>query len=149
FRERLVFLTRSLDVERLMNVQIRRLSLGERMKMELIAALLHNPRVIFLDEPTIGLDITAQKALRRFLLAYRERYRPAIILTSHYVEDIEELCGRIVIIREGEIVFDGPTSEVVQRYATHKSVRIEFEEDLSADKLKKLHELAGSDMEQE
>jgi ABC-2 type transport system ATP-binding protein len=105
-----------------LNIQVRRLSLGERMKMELIATLLHEPRVVFLDEPTIGLDLTAQRAIRDFLLAYREKHRPAMILTSHYMEDIERLCERIVIIREGEFVYDGSLSEVKEAYATHKVI---------------------------
>ena len=111
-----------LDVESEMNIQIRRLSLGERMKMELIATLLHEPRVVFLDEPTIGLDLTAQRAIRDFILHYREKHRPAMLLTSHYMEDIEKLCKRILIIREGDIVFDGQLDEVRRGYATHKVV---------------------------
>lgn len=103
-----------------LKVQVRRLSLGERMKMELIAALLHEPKVVFLDEPTIGLDLTAQRAIRDFLLAYRERHRPAMILTSHYMEDIERLCERIVIIRAGEFVYDGRLQDVVRRYAPRR-----------------------------
>jgi ABC-2 type transport system ATP-binding protein len=105
-----------------MTVQIRRLSLGERMKMELIAALLHRPRVVFLDEPTIGLDVSAQRAIREFLLAYREKRRPAMILTSHYMEDIETLCERVLVIRDGELVYDGALSRLVDRYAPVKVV---------------------------
>jgi ABC-2 type transport system ATP-binding protein len=111
-----------LGVEDNLNIQVRRLSLGERMKMELIATLLHEPRVVYLDEPTIGLDLTAQRAIRDFILAYREKHRPAMILTSHYMEDIERLCERIVIIREGEFVYDGSLAEVKQAYATHKVI---------------------------
>ena len=120
YRETLGELISILKVEKEMNVQVRRLSLGERMKMELIAALLHSPRVVFLDEPTIGLDVSAQRAIRDFLLAYRERHRPAMILTSHYMDDIERLCERILILRDGELVYDGPLARVVERYATHK-----------------------------
>ncbi|MHC4956451.1 MAG: ABC transporter ATP-binding protein [Planctomycetota bacterium] len=122
YRERLAELTRMLDIEKEMQVQVRRLSLGERMKMELIATLLHQPRVVYLDEPTIGLDLTAQRAIRDFILTYRERHRPAMILTSHYMEDIERLCERIMIIRDGEIVYDGMLSEVKRTYATHKII---------------------------
>ena len=103
-------------------VQVRRLSLGERMKMELIAALLHRPRVVFLDEPTIGLDVSAQRSIREFLLAYRERRRPAMILTSHYMEDIESLCERVLVIRDGELVYDGALARLVERYAPGKVV---------------------------
>jgi ABC-2 type transport system ATP-binding protein len=96
------------------------LSLGERMKMELIAALLHQPKVVFLDEPTIGLDLAAQRAIREFILEYRRRENPAMILTSHYMEDIERLCERIVLMREGELVYDGPRAKLVSTYARHK-----------------------------
>jgi ABC-2 type transport system ATP-binding protein len=120
FRANVAELASLLKVEKELNVPIRRLSLGERMKMELIAALLHEPRVVFLDEPTIGLDVGAQRAVRDFLLDYRERSRPAMILTSHYMEDIERLCRRVLILREGALVYDGPLDRVVARYADHK-----------------------------
>lgn len=120
FRASLNRLTGTLGVEKQLNTPIRRLSLGERMKMELIAALLHCPKVVFLDEPTIGLDLNAQRAIREFLLEYRREYQPAMILTSHYMEDIERLCERIVIIREGEFVYDGPLASVLARFAGHK-----------------------------
>ncbi len=126
FEEGLAYLSSTLDVEQQLNVQIRRLSLGERMKMELIAALLHSPRVCFLDEPTIGLDLTAQRAIREFILRYRQDHHPAMLLTSHYMEDIERLCKRILIIRRGELVFDGPLAEVAERYASHKVVVVEL-----------------------
>ncbi|MHC4162708.1 MAG: ABC transporter ATP-binding protein, partial [Planctomycetota bacterium] len=95
YKETLAYLTGVLDVEQQLNIQIRRLSLGERMKMELIAVLLHRPRVVFLDEPTIGLDLSAQRSIRDFILRYREEHKPAMILTSHYMEDIQRLCERI------------------------------------------------------
>lgn len=122
YRANLDYLARVLDVAKELTIQVRRLSLGERMKMELIAALLHGPRVVYLDEPTIGLDLTAQKAIRDFILAYREQNRPAMILTSHYMEDIERLCRRLLILREGEIVYDGSLAGVVEKYADHKVV---------------------------
>jgi ABC-2 type transport system ATP-binding protein len=122
YRETLDYLSGVLDVGDQLYVQIRRLSLGERMKMELIASLLHAPRVVYLDEPTIGLDITAQRAMREFILAYRGEHRPAMILTSHYMEDIERLCERIVVIREGAVVYDGALRDVVERFARHKVV---------------------------
>ncbi len=122
FDERLDFLVHTLDVAEQLKIQIRRLSLGERMKMELIAALLHQPRVVFLDEPTIGLDLTAQRAIRDFIKSFRAQHNPAMILTSHYMEDIKQLCERIIIIREGEIVYDGPLASIVARFAAHKIV---------------------------
>ncbi|MFC1587126.1 ATP-binding cassette domain-containing protein [Planctomycetota bacterium] len=120
FDKNLAYLTSVLDIKQEMNIQIRKLSLGERMKMELIAALLHRPRVVYLDEPTIGLDINAQRAIRDFLLQYRQEHKPAMILTSHYMEDIERMCERIIIIRQGEIVYDGRLTDVVSTYASHK-----------------------------
>jgi ABC-2 type transport system ATP-binding protein len=122
YRANLDYLARVLDVAAQLTIPVRRLSLGERMKMELIAALLHGPRVVYLDEPTIGLDLTAQRAIRDFILAYREEHRPAMILTSHYMEDIERLCKRLLILREGEIVYDGSLAGVVEKYADHKVV---------------------------
>lgn len=122
FTETLTELTSALGVENQLNTQIRRLSLGERMKMELIAALLHKPKVVFLDEPTIGLDFTAQRSIREFILRYSETHKPAIVVTSHYMKDIEELCERIIIIRDGEFVFDGPLQSVVDKFAGHKII---------------------------
>jgi ABC-2 type transport system ATP-binding protein len=117
-----------LRVEDELTIQIRRLSLGERMKMELIAALLHRPKVVFLDEPTIGLDLSAQRAIRDFILRYRREYQPAMIVTSHYMEDIERLCERIVILREGQVVYDGALSQVVELYTKHKIVSAQLSE---------------------
>ena len=121
-------LTTVLDVKDQLNIQIRRLSLGERMKMELIAALLHDPRVVYLDEPTIGLDLTAQRAIRDFILEYRAEHAPAMLLTSHYMEDIERLCKRILILREGEIVYDGRLDRVVEKFAAHKVLTVRLDD---------------------
>ena len=127
FDHQLNRLTQLLNVGEELNIQIRRLSLGERMKMELIAALLHSPRVVYLDEPTIGLDITTQKAVRDFLLSYRKEESPAMILTSHYMEDIERLCERIIIIREGELIYDGSLRKVVEQYAPYKRLTLHLQ----------------------
>ncbi len=124
FEDRKRNLASILGVEKLMNIQIRKLSLGERMKMELMSALLHNPQVVFLDEPTIGLDLTAQRAIRKFIREYQIEHRPAMILTSHYMEDIEQLCKRIIVVREGSLVYDGPLAKVVERFANHKVLSI-------------------------
>ncbi len=126
FNARLDELVETLNVSHVLNIQMRRLSLGERMKMELIAALLHSPRIVFLDEPTIGLDLSAQRAIRAFLLEYRRRYNPAMIITSHYMEDIERLCRRIVILREGRIVYDGPLRKILTDYALHKTINVQI-----------------------
>ncbi len=120
FQANLDELSEMLDVRDLLDIQVRRLSLGERMKMELIAALLHTPRVVYLDEPTIGLDLSAQRAIREFILTYRERHRPAMIVTSHYMDDIERLCERIMILRDGEMVYDGSRDRILSEYAGHK-----------------------------
>ncbi len=123
YKKTLDYLVDVLRVGDELNVQIRRLSLGERMKMELIATLLHSPRVVFLDEPTIGLDLTAQRAIREFILQYRAEHRPAMLVTSHYMEDIRRLCPRILIMREGEVVYDGSLQRVIDKYADSKLLR--------------------------
>ena len=128
FQARLDFLTTTLAVADQLKIQIRRLSLGERMKMELIAALLHQPKVVFLDEPTIGLDLTAQRAIREFLLNYRSEHQPAMLLTSHYMEDIERLCERIIILRDGEIVYDGLLKTLMHEHAQGKIVTAVLED---------------------
>jgi ABC-2 type transport system ATP-binding protein len=106
---------------------VRELSLGERAKMELIASLLHQPKVLFLDEPTIGLDVVSQKTVREFLREHNAKYKTTILLTSHYMTDIKELCKRVVIIDKGVIFFDGRLSEVVDRFADSKLVTIRCE----------------------
>jgi ABC-2 type transport system ATP-binding protein len=107
FKATLDELVTLLDVEKKLNVMVRELSLGERMKMELIAALLHRPRVLFLDEPTIGLDVVSQKAVRRFLREYNRKHRVTILLTSHYMADIQALCERVIVIHKGRKIYDG------------------------------------------
>lgn len=117
-------LTELLDVQDKLDVMVRELSLGERMKMELISALLHSPKVLFLDEPTIGLDVTSQKRVREFLRAYNQQHRIVTMLTSHYMADIEELCERVIIIDHGKLFFDGPLSQIIDRFATHKELSL-------------------------
>ena len=119
-------LTELLDVADKLDTMVRELSLGERMKMELIAALLHSPRVLFLDEPTIGLDVTSQKKVREFLRSYNQDHQIVTMLTSHYMQDIEELCQRVIIIDHGRLFFDGPLSDIIDRFATHKIVAFSF-----------------------
>lgn len=117
-------LTELLDIRDKLDVMVRELSLGERMKMELIAALLHRPRVLFLDEPTIGLDVLSQKKVREFLREYTARNRITTLLTSHYMQDIEELCDRVIIIDHGQLFFDGALQDIIDRLATHKIVTL-------------------------
>ena len=115
-----------LDVRDKMGVMVRELSLGERMKMELIAALLHRPKVLFLDEPTIGLDVMSQKKVREFLAEYNRCHKVVTLLTSHYMQDIEELCERVILIDHGKIFFDGSLSEVVSRFTSTKIIEADF-----------------------
>ncbi len=122
-------LSELLDVKDKLDVMVRELSLGERMKMELIAALLHSPRVLFLDEPTIGLDVISQKKVREFLRLYNRENRIVTMLTSHYMQDIEELCERVIIIDHGRIFFDGPLDSIIDRFATHKILGFVFQDD--------------------
>lgn len=118
-------MTELLGVKDKLNVNVRELSLGERMKMELIASLLHQPKVLFLDEPTIGLDVTSQKTVRDFIRRHNAEHKTTIILTSHYMADIQELCDRVIIIDHGKIFFDGKLSEIVDRFADFKLVTIQ------------------------
>jgi ABC-2 type transport system ATP-binding protein len=117
-------LTEMLRVREKLNVMVRELSLGERMKMELIAALLHHPKVLFLDEPTIGLDIVSQNTVREFLREHNRAYRTTVLLTSHYMADIEALCKRVIIMDHGSVSFDGELSDVMAQFAAHKIVRL-------------------------
>ncbi len=126
-------LTELLDVQDKLNIMVRELSLGERMKMELIAALLHQPRVLFLDEPTIGLDVISQKKVREFLRYYNRERKITTILTSHYMQDIEELCERVLIIDHGRLFFDGPLDSIVDRFASYKILNLTFSEASSID----------------
>src|SRR5690242_267395 len=120
-------MTDLLAVRDKLNVAVRELSLGERMKMELIASLLHQPKVLFLDEPTIGLDVVSQKTVREFLREHNAKEKTTILLTSHYMADIQALCKRVIIIDRGSISFDGQLSEVVDRFADFKLVTIQCE----------------------
>lgn len=128
YKYNIEFLAETLMIKDQLKTQVRKLSLGERMKVELMAALLHNPKVIFLDEPTIGLDISAQKAVRGFLRQYQKEFKPITILTSHYMDDIKELCPRIVIIKEGEFVYDGALSAVQKMMGDEKVVSVTTKE---------------------
>lgn len=116
-----------LSVRDKLNVSVRELSLGERTKMELIASLLHQPKVLFLDEPTIGLDVVSQQTVREFLRRYNTERKTTILLTSHYMADIQELCDRVIIIDHGTIFFDGQLNDVVDRFADSKLVTIQCE----------------------
>ncbi|MSU20955.1 MAG: ATP-binding cassette domain-containing protein [Pedosphaera sp.] len=124
FERTVIEMTELLDVKDKLNVMVRELSLGERMKMELIAALLHRPKVLFLDEPTIGLDVVSQKKVREFLQHHNSTHKTTILLTSHYMADIQALCQRVIIIDRGTVFFDGRLAEVLDRFADFKVVTI-------------------------
>lgn len=129
YRKNLDYFIELFGVKDILDVQVRTLSLGERMKMELIVALLHNPKILFLDEPTIGLDAVAQKQIRRFLKEVNELRGTTIILTSHYMEDIKSLCKRCVVINGGSKLYEGETDMLFRKYQTHKKITISFDHD--------------------
>jgi ABC-2 type transport system ATP-binding protein len=137
FEQTVAEMTELLNVKDKLNVSVRELSLGERMKMELIASLLHQPKVLFLDEPTIGLDVVSQKTVREFIRRHNTGQKTTILLTSHYMADIQELCERVIIIDHGKIFFDGKLSEIVDRFADFKFVTIQCgkADEFSAEKL--------------
>jgi ABC-2 type transport system ATP-binding protein len=126
FKKTLDELTDLLDVTRLLGRPVRELSLGERMKMELIAALLHSPDVLFLDEPTIGLDVVAQHNIQQFLKHYQEQRKITILLTSHYMKDVSALCERVVVIAQGIIQYDGSLSGITDEFSGYKVVQLQL-----------------------
>lgn len=120
-----------LDAKDLLKVQVRRLSLGERMKVELIGSLLHKPKVVFLDEPTIGLDFLSQKSIREFIKAYNQENNATIILTSHYMKDIESLCNRTMLINRGNVVYDGNLTDISGILNQHKIIKLQFSQNVA------------------
>ncbi len=116
-----------LDVGDLVRKPVRQLSLGERMKVEIVGSLLHLPRVLFLDEPTIGLDVTMQKRIRSFVAEYNQRYGATVLLTSHYMADVEALCERVIVIHHGRILFDGSLAELARTFTAHKTIVVALE----------------------
>ena len=135
FKQRLGELATMLDVSDKLHQPVRKLSLGERMKAELLAALLHHPQVLFLDEPTLGLDVNAQVAVREFLQQYNQRYGATILLTSHYMADITALCDRVLLIHQGKLIYDGLLEDLLDRFAPYRQVRVELAQALSPDEL--------------
>ena len=121
-----------LDVGDLVRKPVRNLSLGERMKVEIVGSLLHRPQVLFLDEPTIGLDVTMQKRIREFIAEYNRRYDATVLLTSHYMADVEALCKRVIVIHHGTILFDGPLARIGDQFEAFKTLTVEMDEE-SAD----------------
>ncbi len=134
-------LSELLALESKLTQPVRKLSLGERMKAELLAALLHRPAVLFLDEPTLGLDVNAQANLRDFLREYNERYGATILLTSHYMGDITALCDRVLLIHEGSSIYDGSLSGLVDRFAPYREVRLELAQPMTTAQLQDFGEV--------
>lgn len=126
YRQRVGELTEMLSLQGKLNQAVRKLSLGERMKAELLAALLHRPQVLFLDEPTLGLDVNAQVGVREFLREYNQRYGATILLTSHYMADITALCKRVMVIHQGQLIYDGGLDELIDRFAPYREVQVEL-----------------------
>lgn len=112
----------------LLRKPVRNLSLGERMKCEIAAALLHRPQVVFLDEPTIGLDVTMQRRIRAFITEYNRRSGATVLLTSHYMADVAALCKRVIVIHHGRLLFDGDLSDLVQQFTAHKTIIVQLED---------------------
>ena len=126
YRRTLDELTELLDLGPLLHKPVRNLSLGERMKCEIAAALLHRPQVLFLDEPTIGLDVTMQRRIRAFISEYNRRHGATVLLTSHYMADVEALCRRVIVIHHGKLLFDGELASLAQRFSPHKTIIVEL-----------------------
>ncbi|MEK7458713.1 MAG: ABC transporter ATP-binding protein [Patescibacteria group bacterium] len=137
-----------LDVKDVLKIQVRKLSLGQRMKCELIAALLHNPKVLFLDEPTIGLDVVMQKVMRDFIRDYNKEFGATIILTSHYMDDVKELCKRVIIIDHGKKLFDGVLQNIIDKYAKNKILSVVLSTETTKNELEKIGVVKSYDFPQ-
>ncbi len=135
FNETLEDLVTLLDAKQFLNIPVRKLSLGQRMKMELIAALIHRPKVLFLDEPTIGLDVVMQKKIREFLKNYNSKYKSTIILTSHYMDDVEELCKRVIIINYGRLLYDGGFEDLIKKHSPLKQITVVLDKEVDEKKI--------------
>lgn len=145
FKKRLDQLVEALQITDKIDTQVRRLSLGERMKCELVAALLYAPKVIFLDEPTLGLDVVSQKRIREFLQELHEEDGSTILLTSHYMQDVQELCQRIIIIDHGTVVFEGSLETLAAMDAGESQIQLQFDHDVASDALVKFGAVTAVD----
>ena len=137
YQETLDQLCELLQVKDIINIQVRRLSLGQRMKCELIAALLHRPKVLFLDEPTIGLDVVMQKVMRDFIKQYNRQYNSTIMLTSHYMGDVKDICNRVIVINQGKKMYDGSLNDIINKYARNKKLSLILKKKVSIQLLEK------------
>lgn len=144
-KNRVEELSRMLGLKEQLTQPVRKLSLGERMKAELMASLLHRPEVLFLDEPTLGLDVNAQAAVRKFLLEYNALYGATILLTSHYMADIVALCKRVMMIHEGRLIYDGSLDAVLERFAPYREVKLELKQEARAEDLRSFGEVESVD----
>jgi ABC-2 type transport system ATP-binding protein len=145
FQRRVGELAEMLSLEAKLTQPVRKLSLGERMKAELLAALLHQPQVLFLDEPTLGLDVNAQLAVRNFLREYNQRTGATVLLTSHYMADITALCQRVLLIYEGQMIYDGSLEGLLNRFAPYREVKVELAQPLSKEELSGYAEIEAVD----
>ncbi|OGM09476.1 ABC transporter [Candidatus Woesebacteria bacterium RBG_13_34_9] len=135
YKESLNELVDLLDVKKILNIQVRKLSLGQRMRLELVAALLHSPKILFLDEPTMGLDVVVQQKVRDFLFEYNKKFKTTIILTSHNMDDIMDLTKRVIVVDKGKIIFDGLLRELVSKFAKEKIITVYFSKAIDVKKL--------------
>lgn len=142
FKRSLEELLTLLEINDIVDMPVRKLSLGQRMKAELVAALLHSPKVLFLDEPTIGLDVISQNNIREFLKKYNREKKTTILLTSHYMDDVEALCKRVIMINHGQLMYDGDLSTLKSRFVDIKRIEVTFTEDVLADRLKGLGKIS-------
>ncbi|MAE62294.1 MAG: ABC transporter [Planctomycetaceae bacterium] len=147
FKQRVDELVEMLELSDLLYQPVRKLSLGERMKTELLAALLHQPDVLFLDEPTLGLDVNAQTAVRRFLRDYNQTHGATILLTSHYMADITALCPRVMMIHHGEMIHDGSLTGVIERFAPYRELMLDLEEPTDRDVIAQYGEVVSVDQQ--
>jgi len=143
FRQRVDHLIEALQLTDKVNTQVRKLSLGERMKCELVAALLHSPQIVFLDEPTIGLDVLSQKRIRDFLNTLHSEDNCTLLLTSHYMQDVQELCDRVVVIDHGSVIFEGTLDHLTKRFSDVRRIRLSFSEPVEASEITKYGKLIG------
>ena len=142
YQEVLDELVELLDLQDILHQQVRRLSLGQRMKCELVAALVYTPKVLFLDEPTLGLDVVVQKKIREFIKTYNQRYNATVMLTSHYMDDVKEVCDRVIMIDGGKVLFDGKLDKLIETYASHKTLTLIFNKQVTANQLQKFGEIS-------
>ena len=145
FRHQVGELSEMLSLDGKLTQPVRKLSLGERMKAELLAALVHQPQVLFLDEPTLGLDVNAQVSVREFLREYNQRYQATVLLTSHYMADITALCQRVLVIHQGQLIYDGSLEGLVDRFAPCREVEVELAQVYSNDWLSKFGDIETAD----